>query len=70
VIALDGLDGSDLDALREVEELTSSTFGPSLAVVVAADESTWNQISKTSNRRQESPIGRRAVVVAVDGLKV
>lgn len=68
VIALDGLEPSALESIREVEELTSSAFGPGVSVVVAADESTWNQISSAPNRRQESAIGRRAVVVSVGDL--
>ena len=68
VIALDGLDATHTEALREVEELSSSTFGAGVSVVVAADESTWSEISTKPSRREDSAIGRRAVVVRVSDL--
>lgn len=68
VLAFDGLQISDLASLKEIEDLSSSAFGPSLSVVVTMDETVSHRLRTTPNGRASSPLGRRSEVVAVSQL--
>eukprot|EP01034_Spumella_vulgaris_P041503 gene41503-51406_t len=65
VLAMDQLARNDSRSQRDIEDLSSSSFGNGLKVVVAADSSMSDQITNASNGRQRSAIGRRASVVNV-----
>ena len=59
VLAFDGLRASDEVSMREIEDLSSSTFGSSLSVVVAMDEVVSQRLFTAPNQRSPSPFGRR-----------
>ncbi len=65
VLAFDGLHVADTTSLREIEDLTSSTFGASLSVVLAMDDTVAQSVLKAPNQRSLSPLGRRSKVVRV-----
>ena len=69
VLAFDGLRATDTASVREIEDLSSNAFGPSLAVVVAMDEAVAQSILKTPNQLSLSPLGRRSKVVSVGHLR-
>lgn len=68
VLAFDGLQASDGASLKEIEDLSSATFGSSLSIVVAMDDTVSQRLMKAPNGRALSPIGRRAEVVVVGQL--
>lgn len=68
VLAFDGLRAADTDSVREIEDLSSNAFGPSLAVVVAMDDAVAQCVLKTPNQLSLSPMGRRSKVVSVGRL--
>jgi hypothetical protein len=68
VLAFDGLQPADDETVKNVEDLTSNTFGASLSVVVAVDEAAVPQLLRTRNRRADSPLGRRAKALSVGAL--
>ena len=62
VLAVDGI-GPDHDlARRELEDLSSSTFGPQLRLIVTADDAVATKLLGHPNGRQASAIGRRVDV--------
>nr|WP_288255183.1 type I restriction endonuclease [uncultured Hydrogenophaga sp.] len=67
-LVFDGLRPWDENVVREVEDLSSSTFGPALSVVVAVDEATLPQLLRAGNHRGDSPLGRRAKLIHVGPL--
>ncbi|EFE7737464.1 hypothetical protein F6189_02010 [Escherichia coli] len=69
VLAFDGLGAVDAASVRELEDLTSSAFGPSLSVVVAMDDAVAQSVFKAPNHRSLSPLGRRSKVVSVGHLR-
>jgi len=69
VLAFDGLQAADATSVREIEDLSSSTFGPSLSMVVAMDEAVSQSVLMASNRRSPSPLGRRSKLVCVGHLR-
>lgn len=60
VIAVDGLGSERDDVRRDVEDITSSAFGPSVRVVAALDDAVADRVMLNSNARKASAIGRRA----------
>lgn len=68
VLAFDGLQATDLDSVKEIEDLSSGAFGPSLSIVVAVDEAVSQNLLMLPNRRSASPLGRRSKVVRVGQL--
>lgn len=69
VLAFDGLHAADTASVREIEDLSSSAFGPSLAVVVAMDDAVAQSALRTPNQRSLSPLGRRCKLVRVEHLR-
>lgn len=69
-ILIDGFTTSKGQGLRDIEDLSSDSFGKMLAVVVAMDDTIADQIVQGENRRSKSPIGRRAARLAVGRLDV
>lgn len=69
VLAFDGLRAADTASVREIEDISSNTFGPSLAVVVAMDDAVAQCVLKTPNQLSLSPLGRRSKVVSVGHLR-
>ncbi|GBQ79831.1 hypothetical protein AA14337_1551 [Acetobacter malorum DSM 14337] len=65
VLAIDKLDPENGEDVRMIEDLTSSTFGAGLRVIVGLDEGVMGQVLRSPDGRRESPIGRRAEVVEV-----
>ncbi|MCZ2498909.1 hypothetical protein GN316_19270 [Xylophilus sp. Kf1] len=68
VVAVDGLQADDTTSLREIEDLSSSAFGPSLSVVLAGDDTVTERLLKSPSQRSPSPLGRRSTLVPVDRL--
>jgi hypothetical protein len=69
VLAFDGIQEANATSVREIEDLSSSTFGPSLSVVVAMDEAVSQSVLTSPNRRSLSPLGRRSKLVRVGHLR-
>jgi hypothetical protein len=59
VLAVDGLSPDHDAARRELEDLSSSTFGPQLRLVVTVDEGAVAKLKTHSSGRQASAIARR-----------
>lgn len=68
VLAFDGLQAEDPASIQEIEDLSSSAFGPSLSLIVAIDEAVSQSIRSASNQRSLSPLGRRSKLVRVEPL--
>jgi hypothetical protein len=68
VLALDGLQATDESTVREIEDLSSGTFGPSLSLVVAVDEDVSKRLRMAPNGRSASTLGRRAKSLRVGQL--
>lgn len=68
VLAFDGLRASDETTLREIEDLSSAVFGPSLSLIVAIDEDVSQRLRMSANARSTSPLGRRSETVHVGQL--
>lgn len=68
VLALDGIDPGDKNAIAEMEDLSSGRFGDGLRVVVSFDDSAVHRILESKGGRDLSKIGRRAARIAVDRL--
>ncbi|WP_347279150.1 type I restriction enzyme HsdR N-terminal domain-containing protein [Plasticicumulans sp.] len=68
LLAIDSLDTGNNDTRREIEDLSSTTFGPGLSLIVAVDDSTAERIVATTNGLSESAIGRRAQRIKVGPL--
>ncbi|WP_343674912.1 hypothetical protein [Paraburkholderia heleia] len=68
VLAIDGLDPTDEEGRREIEDLTANTFGPGLCLVVALDDGVAERLSLAPNRLTPSVIGRRGVEVPLGEL--
>lgn len=68
VLAFDGIQTTDPTSVREIEDLSSGTFGPSLSVVVAMDEAVSQSVLMAANQRAPSPLGRRSKLVRVGNL--
>lgn len=59
VLAVDGI-GPEHDRLRrELEDLSSASFGPQLRLLVTVDDAVTKKLTEHSRGRQASPIGRR-----------
>lgn len=59
VLAVDGLGPSHGAARRELEDLSSSTFGPQLRIIATADDGAVERLKTHPNGRQDSAIARR-----------
>ena len=59
VLALDGLGPEDEKSRRDLEDLSSSTFGRNLKIVVAVDDAVVDKLTMHPRGRQASAIGRR-----------
>jgi hypothetical protein len=68
VLAIDGIGAERDDVRRDVDELTSYTFGDNIRIVLAMDDTIVDALVKNSVGRNLTPIGRRAVRVEVDTL--
>lgn len=68
LLSVDGLDSGDNDPRREIEDLSSTTFGPGLSIIVAVDDATAGKLVTAHNGLTESAIGRRAQRVQVGPL--
>lgn len=68
VLALDGVDPRDRDALAEIEALSSGNFGDGLRLIATFDDSAVHRIIESKGGRDRSPIGRRAARVDLDRL--
>jgi hypothetical protein len=62
VLAVDGLGPGHDEARREVEDLSSSTFGPQLRLIVTVDDGAVEKLKTHPNGRQDSAIARRVDV--------
>ncbi|ASY62607.1 hypothetical protein SJ05684_c11510 [Sinorhizobium sojae CCBAU 05684] len=60
VIAVDGFDPGMSDLRKELTDLTSSSFGSKVRVVVSVDDSATDLLTGGANGRSSSPLGRRA----------
>lgn len=69
VLAFDGMRAADPSSVREIEDLSSNAFGPSLAVVVALDDAVAQSVLKTPNQLSLSPLGRRSKVISIGHLR-
>lgn len=69
VLIFDGLRADDTASVREIEDLSSNTFGPALAVMVAMDEAVAQCVLNTPNQLSLSPLGRRSKVVSIGHLR-
>lgn len=69
VLAFDGLQATDTESVREIEDLSSGAFGPSLSVVVAMDDAVAQLVLKAPNQRSLSPLGRRSKLLHVGHLR-
>ena len=68
VLAVDGV-GPDHETIRrELEDLSSNTFGPQLRFVVAADDTVAKRLIEHPNGRQLSSLGRRVNAQIAFGL--
>lgn len=68
LLAVDGLDAGDNETRREIEDLSSTTFGPGLSVIAAVDDAAAGKLVTAPNGLTESAIGRRAQRVHVGPL--
>jgi hypothetical protein len=68
LLAIDGLDTGDNDTRREIEDLSSTSFGPGLSIIVAVDDATAERLVATPNGLSDSAIGRRAQRIKVGPL--
>jgi hypothetical protein len=59
VLAVDGVGPEHERLRRELEDLSSSAFGPQLRLVVTADDAVAKQLTLHPKGRQASPIGQR-----------
>jgi len=63
VLAVDGVGLSRDDFRKDVEDLSSQAFGPSVRLVLALDDTVADRLVVNSTGRKASAIGRRAVRV-------
>jgi hypothetical protein len=68
VLAVDGLGPAHDAARRELEDLSSTNFGPQLRLIVTADDGAVEKLKSHPNGRQESAIARRVDVELGIGL--
>jgi hypothetical protein len=68
VLAIDDLEPTDSDTQREVEDLSSATFGPGISLVVALNDAASDKLVLAQNRLSQSVIGRRALRIALGPL--
>jgi hypothetical protein len=68
VLAVDGLGSNHDAARRELEDLSSPTFGPQVRLVVTVDDSAVMKLKTHPNGRQDSAIARRVDVEMGIGL--
>ena len=68
VLAFDGMEAMDAASTREIEDLSSRTFGPYMSMVIAMDEAVSQKVISTPNGRSVSPLGRRSRTVTVGPL--
>ena len=68
VLAVDGLGADHEAARRELEDLSSSTFGPQLRLIATADDGAVEKLRTHPNGRQDSAIARRVDVELGIGL--
>jgi len=69
VLAFDSLQATDVGSVKEIEDLSSNVFGPSLSIVVAVDEAVSQSLRMAPNGRSASALGRRSKVVRVGQLQ-
>jgi hypothetical protein len=63
VLALDGICPEFDDLRRDVEDLSSEAFGPSMRIVLTLDDAIAERLLSNTTGRQASAIGRRATGV-------
>lgn len=68
LLAIDGLDPTDSETRREIEDLSSTVFGPGISVIVAVDDATADKLVSAPNGLTASAIGRRALRIALGPL--
>jgi hypothetical protein len=68
LLTIDGLDAGDNDTRREIEDLSSTTIGTGLAIIVAVDDATAERLVATPSGLSDSAIGRRAQRIKVGPL--
>ncbi len=68
VLAIDDVNPDDDASVVELEDLTSTVFGPRLAVVVTVDEGAKTRLLQGSKGYGQSPLGRDAKTVEVGAL--
>lgn len=65
ILTFDNVRPDRPDVRRAIETLTTNAFGLNLKIVVAVDDAVATQLSRSSNRRESSALGRRAARVTV-----
>jgi hypothetical protein len=68
VLAIDGISATRNEVRRDIEELTSDSFGKNLRLVLAVDDAIVPDLLKSASGRKATKIGRRAGRVSVDTL--
>ncbi len=68
LLLIDGIDPTDNNTRRDIEDLSSALFGPGLSLIAALDDVTSDKLSSTPNRLSDSVIGRRALHVSLGSL--
>lgn len=68
IIAIDSPTADNATLAGEIAQLSSNAYGNNLAVVIACDDAAFSQLAHLPNRRDRSPIGRRARSVRVGAL--
>ena len=68
VLAIDGVGIIRDEIRRDIEELTSDSYGEKLRIVLAVDEAIVERLILNETRRKKTQIGRRSNVVSVDPL--
>jgi Type I restriction enzyme R protein N terminus (HSDR_N) len=69
VIAVDGISATRNEVRRDLEELTSDSFGPNLRIVITADDTVTPRLVQSETGRKTTRIGRRTSRVPVAPLE-
>jgi hypothetical protein len=68
VLAIDGVSATKDVVRREIEDLTSDSFGKNLRLVLSIDDAVAPRLLKNETGRRDTKIARRASAVLVDAL--
>ena len=68
VLVVDGISATRNEVRRDIEDLTSNSFGPNLRIVIAVDDTVTPRLVQSETGRKVTRIGRRASRVSVGTL--